>query len=825
MQRTGKIITVMKFGGTSVACAKRWDAIASVAKERLSSGAKPFIVCSALAGISDLLHRLTSEARFGRHQETLDEIVGRHDAIASELGVERSTVDVEIDELKRLATGISLVGEASPKIIARVMSLGEILSTKLGCAYLKKSGLSAQWIDARKFIISSEVHPDGDPRKYLAARAFPEFDASLSDIASDAKHDLTITQGFIGSNPSGETILLGRGGSDVSAAHFAAKLGAARCEIWTDVPGMYTANPHVVPSARLLQHLDYDEAQEIASLGAKVLHPRTIAPMKKSRIPIHIYSTLNMGKDGGTLISQEASRVDAGIKAISTRRNITLVSMETIEMLHQVGFLASIFECFRKHGISIDLISTSETNVTVTIDNAENSEMKGEKLLSLLKDLKLYCQPKIVDSCGSISLIGRNVRSILHKISGALEAFEEEKIYMLSQAANDLNITFVVDSDMVDRLAIKLHNELFQIDRIEPYLGPAWSRPEESAKRAEPWWMKKREEIISLAEKNSPLYLYDRETISGKIAALKSMSACDRVFYSVKANPSMELLKMIESAGLGFECVSIDEVNHVIENFSGIDRERILFTPNFVEKSEYASAVKAGVKVTVDNLYPLLQWPEIFKGADICARIDPGQGLGHHKYVHTGGAKSKFGIVEEDIEILKSSAKKAGAKIVALHAHSGSNIFKPDAWSTVYIFLAELAQNFPDVRAIDVGGRSRRRRKTGAATARHSGYKCGVCEGEGGISKSRTLDRAGKIFDRRGRNTGYQSYAGEAEKGFLLHRRQRRNERAHPPCPLRRIPRDMQHIAPRRRKRDSEHSRPNLRIGGFSRPREDYHKT
>ncbi len=187
-----------------------------------------------------------------------------------------------------------------------------------------------------------------------------------------ALDQVVITQGFIAANAAGETVLLGRGGSDTSAAYFAAKLSAARLEIWTDVPGLFSANPRAVPTARLLRELHYDEAQEIASNGAKVLHPRCVLPVRQYKIPLHVYATQAPGLEG-TVISANVADSAAQVKAIAIKKGITLVSMESPGMWHQVGFLADAFQVFKQHGLSVDLVSTSETNVTVSLDPSANT--------------------------------------------------------------------------------------------------------------------------------------------------------------------------------------------------------------------------------------------------------------------------------------------------------------------------------------------------------------------------------------------------------------------------------------------------------------------
>jgi diaminopimelate decarboxylase/aspartate kinase len=703
---SGSNWVVLKFGGTSVSSKECWDKIRTIVEARKQEGLRPLIVCSAFSKVSDTLERLLGEAAACRHADILGELEKRHKAVAAELGVDFAEAKPYFDELARLVTGISLTREVSPRVRAQVMSFGEMMSTKIGAAYLNANGTNAAWHDARDYLLCDEEHVAGHGKRYLYAtcECGPDEDAGRR---LGNGNEVVVTQGFIARNSDGETVLLGRGGSDVSAAYFATKLGAARCEIWTDVPGMYTANPRQVPTARLLKGLDYGEAQEIASAGAKVLHPRTIAPVRAHKIPLHIRSLSHPDVEG-TNVSPDAAKTDARVKAISSRGGVTLVSMESVDMWRQVGYLARVFDCFSRHGLSIDLVSTSETNVTVTLDRAANA-LDKKAIGALVRDLEEFCQVRVVESCAVVSLVGKNIRAILHKIGPAMEVFEEQRIYLVSQAANDLNLTFVVDEDQADKLVRELHAQLFSLRKDDDLLGQTWHElnedpAEREARKLTRWWQGRKDELIAIAEEETPVYVYDEATIGGKAADLMAMKSLDRVFYSVKANANPDVLRILEQRGLGFECVSPYEIEHVLELFPKIDRERILFTPNFSPKGDYEMAFKAGTKVTLDNIYPLERWPEVFRGREVFVRIDPGEGDGHHKFVKTAGAKSKFGVSIPQLGALKELIASTGVKVVGLHAHVGSNIFSPEKWSNTAVFLAEVASDFEDVKYLDLGG-------------------------------------------------------------------------------------------------------------------------
>ncbi|MFH1874159.1 MAG: bifunctional aspartate kinase/diaminopimelate decarboxylase [Pseudomonadota bacterium] len=700
---------VLKFGGTSVSTKQTWETIAQIIQDRLQKNLRPVVVCSALSGISDKLENLVKQAVNNNHQEIFQEIGKIHAKFANELGVAIAEIQPDIEKLNALAITISLAKENTPHLHAQVLSLGEIMLTKLGAAFLHQNDLATTWYDARKYLQAKPMPDASLARNILSAHCETKFDENLHQIFTKEPLPIIITQGFIAKNEQNECVLLGRGGSDVSAAYFAAKLNAKHCEIWTDVPGLYTANPHQVSNARLLKKLDYEEAQEIASSGAKVLHPRCIAPLRQNNIPLEICCTLEPTIKG-TQINNDPQTAGAQLKAIAAKHGITLISLETMEMWHQVGFLAKVFDCFRRHGISIDLISTSESNVSVTLDQATNT-MDDRALNSLLHDLNSFCQAKAIDSCAVVSLVGRNIRGILHQLAPALKLFEEHKIYLVSQAANDLNLSFVVDQDHAARLVGKLHEELLgPNNNSDPNLGLTWeetfskSRPKPATVDSSAWWYKRRDELLGFAAKCTPLYVYNKPTIEQKISELKTISAANQIFYSVKANPLPYILKVCYEADLGFECVSPSEINLVLSLFKNIDPKRILFTPNFAPRLEYEHAINKGVNITLDNLFPLENWPELFKGKEIFLRIDPGQGQGHHKYVRTAGFKSKFGIAYPEFEKLSKLLKKNKTRVIGLHAHVGSNIFTPETWSNTALYLIEVSKHFPEAKILDLGG-------------------------------------------------------------------------------------------------------------------------
>ena len=697
---------VLKFGGTSVSSVSNWKNVAGVVRARLDEGLRPVVVHSALSGITDRLEQLLVKALTGDWEPVMEQIERRHCDLARDLGIPVSAeLEHHFNDLRRMASGIHLIGEVSDRLRARVMAAGELMATRIGAAFLASEGLAVQWLDARTVLHAEERAGATARAGYLSATCSFEPDADLQRRLA-AGRSVLLTQGFIASDARGETVLLGRGGSDTSGSYFAAKLNARRLEIWTDVPGMFTANPRAVPNARLLKSLDYDEAQEIASSGAKVLHPRCILPAKQYGIPVSVHATQSPELEG-TVITALGGAGGARVKAVCTKKGITLFSMETLGMWHQVGFLADAFAVFKQHGLSVDLVSTSETTVTVSLDPAANS-LDARALDALVADLSALCRVEVIGPCSAVSLVGRNIRATLHRLGAALELFEEQRIYLVTQAANDLNITFVVDEEQGDRLVARLHDVIVRNAPSDQVLGPTWEQIHGVGAQPRgggpPWWQHRRDDLIRISRAEGCAYVYDRGSLEASARQLLGLGGVERIFYAVKANPHPEILKLYASMGLDFECVSQGECERVLEVVPGIDPSRILFTPNFAPRSEYEWALARGVHLTLDNIYALRQWPEVFRGHDVLLRIDTGFGRGHHDHVRTAGVHAKFGIPLFEMDEADRLVKATGCRVVGLHAHTGSGVFDVRNWQQVGQLLGDLAARFPDVRVIDLGG-------------------------------------------------------------------------------------------------------------------------
>lgn len=694
---------VLKFGGTSVSRRNRWDTIGRLAGKRMANdGVRVLVVVSALSGVTNELQAIANgddvDARIAA-------LVDRHRSFCSELGLD---ADLVLGERMAALQALARDARASSRPLdwqAEVLAQGELLSSTLGAAYLRSQGHDFGWCDAREWLDAVSLPNASAWSQRLSVNCSLDGDTFVERFSAQPA-PMLVTQGFIARHGDGGTAILGRGGSDTSAAYFGALLKAQRVEIWTDVPGMFSANPRDVPEARLLTRLHYAEAQEIATTGAKVLHPRSIAPCRDAGVPMAILDTERSDLPG-TSIDATAATVP-GVKAISRRNGIVLVSMESIGMWQQVGFLADVFERFKRHGLSIDLIGSSETNVTVSLDPSENL-VTTNVLEALSADLAEVCRVKVIAPCAAITLVGRGMRSLLHRLSDIWATFGRERVHLISQSSNDLNLTFVIDEADADGLLPHLHAELIR-SRAMPVrdatvFGPSWREIAHGApQRAPAWWRARRDDLLALAAQGTPRYVYDLATVRERARSLSGTTAVDRCFYAIKANSHPAILRTLVGEGFGLECVSQGEFDHVFATLPDLAPGRVLFTPSFAPRSEYEAAFARGVIVTLDNIEALQRWPEVFRGRTLWLRIDLGRGDGHHEKVRTGGVAAKFGLPMTRFDAFVEEARKLGIRISGLHAHLGSGIEDPRHWRGVYAQLAGLADNIGTIETIDIGG-------------------------------------------------------------------------------------------------------------------------
>jgi aspartate kinase len=446
---------VMKFGGTSVEDARAIDRACAIVKGRL--GEQPVVVVSAMAKVTDQLLAMARAAGNGDRDSALQlsrALRERHYNAAGELlgtGVFtqfHSELEGEFDSLDELLRGIAAVGELTPRTSDHVAAYGELLSSKIVTAAFSARGLDASLVDSRDCIVTDAAH----------TRATPLFDETNRRLQNALlplleQKRVPVMGGFIAATVSGITTTIGRGGSDFSAAIVGAGLGAARIEIWTDVDGMMTTDPNLCPDAKRIRIISFDEAAELAYFGAKVLHPATVLPAVQKNIPVYILNSRNPACEG-TRIAARAPHCRNVFKAIAAKRRITIIDVAAPRMLLAHGFLKAIFEAFDRHRVAVDVVSTSEVSVSLTVDS-------NEAIPALAADLARLADVKYEGRKAIVCLVGENLRETPGIAARVFSELADVKIRMISQGASEINLTFVVEEDAVPDIVRRLHRTFF----------------------------------------------------------------------------------------------------------------------------------------------------------------------------------------------------------------------------------------------------------------------------------------------------------------------------------------------------------------------------
>jgi len=445
---------VVKFGGTSVGDSAAIERLAEVVRGRLAR--RPIVVVSAMGGATNALIAIAEQASEGqlisairgveglreRHLVTAEQLLGTGEA-ARDVMAELSAT---FDELAALAEALSVLGHATARSRDAIASKGEILSSILVTAAIAARGIAAEHVDATTVMITGDQFGRAEPRPERIAEASQKILRPLVE-----RGRVPVLGGYIGATEQGIVTTLGRGGSDYSAALFGAALGADAIEIWTDVDGMLTADPRVVPGAQLIDRIRFDEASELASFGAKVLHPSTITPAVRLGIPVYIYNS-RRPEGTGTLITFDAPT--RPVRALAGKQGVTVIKVRSPRMLLQHGFLRTLFECFDRHRTSVDVVATSEISVSVTIDDATHLD-------TLVVDLSHLGDVSVERNRGIVALVGAGLTDSSEAMSRALAALRSMRVHMLSLSASGINLTMLVDGDQVGEAMRRLHHEFF----------------------------------------------------------------------------------------------------------------------------------------------------------------------------------------------------------------------------------------------------------------------------------------------------------------------------------------------------------------------------
>jgi aspartate kinase len=457
---------VMKFGGTSVADRGAIERLIAIVRATRQAAIQPeardwrgpIVVVSALGGVTDRLLGVAAEAGAGDREGALTNLQvlrERHLEVSRAIASEAARQDVEafvnreFDELERVVGALSVLREVTPRWLDAIAATGEILSSRIVSAALSSHNVSAAWVDARQVIVTSAEHTSAVP-------LMAETTAALASIVNPilAARLVPVVGGYVGATHAGVTTTLGRGGSDYTAAIVGACLGASEIQIWTDVDGMLTADPRVVPNVRVVPHLSFAEASELAYFGAKVLHPATIQPAVSRNIPVRILNSQRPQDSSGTLITRERPPRAQPLTAVASKTGVTVVDITSTRMLMAHGFLKRIFEVFESRGTSVDVVTTSEVSVSVTVDDAR-------RLPLIMDDLSSVAEVTREDEMAIVCAVGDGLQADPTFVSRLLEAVGGVPIRMVSQAAARRNVTLVIRAADLETTLTRVHDRFF----------------------------------------------------------------------------------------------------------------------------------------------------------------------------------------------------------------------------------------------------------------------------------------------------------------------------------------------------------------------------
>jgi aspartate kinase len=452
-------LIVMKFGGTSVEDPAAIGRTAAIVAGRVALGKHPVVVVSAMAKVTDLLLRAAAAAARGdrpealaisarlraRHRQTADDLVD-NSADAAELA---DFIDRKFDSLDEVLRGLAAILELTPRISDLIVSYGECLSSRIVAAAFLERGIDAVHADAREIIVTDSQFQKAVPQDALIeARAAEKLRPLI------AQRKVPVMGGFIASNEAGITTTLGRGGSDFTGALVGGALSAEAIEIWTDVDGIMTADPRLCPDALRVKVVSFEEAAELAYFGAKVLHPATILPAVKKNIPVLVLNSRNAACEGTRIISL-APHCNSPFKSIAVKKKLSIIDVVASRMLMTHGYLKEVFTIFDKHQCAVDMVSTSEVSVSLTVDS-------NEKLPAIAADLGKLADVKYESQKALICLVGEDIRGKNGMAAQVFTAIRHINVRMISQGASEINMSFMIDECDADEAVRSLHAAFFK---------------------------------------------------------------------------------------------------------------------------------------------------------------------------------------------------------------------------------------------------------------------------------------------------------------------------------------------------------------------------
>ena len=452
-------LVVMKFGGTSVEDPAAIGRTAGIVAGRVALGKQTVVVVSAMSKVTDQLLRCAACASVGDRVGSLaisSRLRARHRDTAAALVVDKAEIaslqeyiDQKFDSLDEVLRGLSAILELTPRISDLIVSYGERLSSRIVAAAFRERGIDSAHVDARDVLITDSQFQKAVPQDALIEKKAAEILRPLTDAGK-----VPVMGGFIGSNEDGITTTLGRGGSDFTGALIGGAMNAEAIEIWTDVDGIMTTDPRVVPEALRVKVISFEEAAELAYFGAKVLHPATILPAVKKNIPVLVLNSRNPTCEGTRIISL-APHCKSPFKCIAVKKKLSIIDVVASRMLMTHGYLKEIFTIFDKHQCAVDMVSTSEVSVSLTVDS-------NERLPALAADLGRLADVKYEGRKALVCLVGEDIRGQNGMAAQVFNAVRHINVRMISQGASEINLSFMIEEDDADEAVRSLHAAFFQ---------------------------------------------------------------------------------------------------------------------------------------------------------------------------------------------------------------------------------------------------------------------------------------------------------------------------------------------------------------------------
>jgi aspartate kinase len=449
-------LVVMKFGGTSVEDPAAITRAAAIVAGRVAAGKHPIVVVSAMSKVTDQLLRAAAAAAQGDRTGALaiaSRLRSRHRdtafALVKDSAALINSIDENFDSLDEILRGLAAILELTPRISDLIVSYGERLSSRIVAAMFAERGIGATHVDARQIIVTDSQFQKAIPIDSAIEKRAAE---KLRPLVSQGK--VPVLGGFIGSNEAGITTTLGRGGSDFTAALIGGAMAAESIEIWTDVDGIMTSDPRVCPDALRVKVISFEEAAELAYFGAKVLHPATILPAVKKNIPVMVLNSRNASCEG-TRITSLAPHCSSPFKSIAVKKKLSIIDVVASRMLMTHGYLKEIFDIFDRHKCPVDMVSTSEVSVSLTVDS-------NEKLPAIAADLGRLADVKYEGRKALICLVGEDIRGQNGMAAQVFTAIRHINVRMISQGASEINMSFMIDEEDADEAVRSLHAAFFK---------------------------------------------------------------------------------------------------------------------------------------------------------------------------------------------------------------------------------------------------------------------------------------------------------------------------------------------------------------------------